>query len=106
MVSLLGRWRNICPPRRFEFPEAGKNHLVEVLSMSTIAMTLPAAPIADTTALNGGSPAIDGVVEIQLLLPAQWAQDLMQLSRERRQSVGQVLRSMIGHALHEDGTGS
>ncbi len=72
--------------------------------MSTIAMSLPAAALVNATASNGGSLGGDGVVEINLLLPAQWAHDLMQLSRERRQSVGQIIRSMIGHALHEDGT--
>jgi hypothetical protein len=34
-------------------------------------------------------------------LPAQWTQELMDLSRKRRQSIGQILRSMIGHALHD-----
>jgi hypothetical protein len=43
-----------------------------------------------------------GVVEINLLLPAQWAQQLMELSRRRQQSVGQIVRSMIGQALRED----
>jgi hypothetical protein len=72
--------------------------------MSTIATNLPTAPIADMAASIGGSPESAGVVEINLLLPAQWAHDLMELSHERRQSVGQIIRSMIGHALHEDTT--
>ena len=43
--------------------------------MSTIAMSLPSASISDTSALNPGSSCRDGVVEINLLLPAQWADD-------------------------------
>jgi hypothetical protein len=73
---------------------------IEGFLMSTIAMSLPTTPICSLTAANGGSTA-DEVVEINLLLPAQWARDLMQLSQERGQSVGQILRSMIGHALHD-----
>jgi hypothetical protein len=74
--------------------------------MSTTTMGLPPAAIADSTVANGGGPGSDGIVEINLLLPEQWAHDLMALSRERRQSVGQIIRSMIGHALHEDATRS
>ncbi len=70
--------------------------------MSTIAMSLPPASISDTSAWNPGNNCHDGVVEINLLLPAQWADDLMELSRDRRQSVGAILRSMIGQALNED----
>jgi hypothetical protein len=69
--------------------------------MSILASSPSTAPIDDTIAPNAGSWGTDGVVEINLLLPSEWAQDLIQLSRERRQSVGQILRSMIGHALHE-----
>ena len=49
--------------------------------------------------------AHDDIVEINLLLPSQWASDLIELSRERGQSVGQILRSMIGQALHDAGPG-
>jgi hypothetical protein len=69
--------------------------------MSTFVTSLPPAPSLDITALNGGSGVDDEVIEISLLLPAGWAQHLMELSRERRQSVGQLLRSMIGQALHD-----
>ena len=72
--------------------------------MSTIAMSLPTASIGDTAVSHGGSAGSDGVVEINLLLPEQWAHDLMELSRQRRQSVGQIIRSMIGQALHDDAT--
>jgi hypothetical protein len=69
--------------------------------MSMITMTSKSAPAPNSTAANLGSFADQEVVEISLLLPAQWAQDLMVLSKQRRQSVGQILRSMIGHALHD-----
>jgi len=51
-----------------------------------------------------GVPPHDDVVEISLLLPSQWASDLIELCTEREQSVGQFLRTMIGHALHERAT--
>ncbi len=70
--------------------------------MSTITMSLPVAPIADSAAPNCGSPGGGGVVEINLLLPEEWASNLIELSRQRHQSVGQIIRSMIGQALHED----
>jgi hypothetical protein len=69
--------------------------------MSMIAMSLPSTPTCNPVASNRGGTADPEVVEISLLLPAQWTQELMDLSRERRQSIGQILRSMIGHALHD-----
>jgi hypothetical protein len=72
--------------------------------MTTIAMSIPTAPIAGTTAPYGGSPGSDHVVEINLLLPERWAHDLMELSRQRQQSVGQIIRSMIEQGLHENST--
>ena len=69
--------------------------------MSILASSPPTAPIDSIYAPGAGNRAVDGVVEINLLLPTQWADDLMALSRERRQSVGEILRSMIGHALHD-----
>jgi hypothetical protein len=74
--------------------------------MSTIAMASPAAQICDTAAPIFGNPGDDEVVEVSLLLPSQWASDLFDLARQRDQSVGQIIRSMIGHALHEGGLGS
>lgn len=37
----------------------------------------------------------DGVVEIGLLLPSNRAAELLQLARDRHESVGQVLRRLI-----------
>jgi hypothetical protein len=69
--------------------------------MSTIAMGLPFNSARAATASNLGSTAAE-VVEVQLLLPAQWAQELMQLSRARGESVAQILRSMIGRGLQDE----
>jgi hypothetical protein len=74
--------------------------------MSLFAMGAPTALPPPLTASNLGGAADNEVVEISLLLPARWAQDLMELSRERGQSVGQILRSMIGEALHDGVSGS
>jgi hypothetical protein len=68
--------------------------------MSMLAISPPIAPIHSTAALSAGSVSDHSVVEISLLLPSQWANDLIELSKERQQSVGQILRSMIGQALH------
>jgi hypothetical protein len=69
--------------------------------MPTIALTPPTAPMQNIAATNLGNACSDNVVEISLLLPSEWANELIELSRERRQSVGQIIRSMIGQALHE-----
>jgi hypothetical protein len=41
------------------------------------------------------------VVEIGLLLPADWALALVNLSRKRHQTVAEILRSMIERALSQ-----
>jgi hypothetical protein len=41
------------------------------------------------------------IVEIALLLPKNRADALVQLSRQKHQSVGQILRSLIDRALLE-----
>ena len=46
-----------------------------------------------------GIPAQSDIVEINLLLPAQRMEALMALSRERRESVGQLLRQWIDQGL-------
>ena len=74
--------------------------------MSILAPNPPIAPIDDMFAPDAGSRKIDSVVEISLLLPSQWADDLFALSKERQQSVGEILRSMIGQALHQSLTKS
>jgi hypothetical protein len=45
-----------------------------------------------------------GFIEVGLLLPAPWAESLMDLSRRRGQSVAQILRGMIDRGLVEAST--
>jgi hypothetical protein len=73
--------------------------------MSMIAMNAPIAPMFGGAASNMGGGGQGDIVEITLLLPSEWAKDLIELSRQRHQSVAQILRSMIGHALHEGDPG-
>jgi hypothetical protein len=73
--------------------------------MSIFATSAPSASVFNAAASNLGGPRHDGVVEISLLLPTDWADDLVALSKERGQSVGQILRSMIGQALQDAAPG-
>lgn len=60
------------------------------------------APIDGTTAQLPGRTGTEEVVEIGLLLPASWADALLEMSKRRRQSVGQILRTMIDRGLTDD----
>jgi hypothetical protein len=53
-------------------------------------------------AMRFGSSSGDEVVEIALLLPANRAEALVDLSRRRQKSVGQILRGLIDRALADD----
>jgi hypothetical protein len=55
----------------------------------------------DGIAPKSGSPHFGDVVEIGLLIPANWAESLILLSKHRQQSVGQLLRSLIDQALQD-----
>jgi hypothetical protein len=57
------------------------------------------APAETATAALSGASSLNDVVEIGLLLPADWAAALIELSKKRQQSVGQILRSFIGRGL-------
>ncbi|HEV3168445.1 MAG TPA: hypothetical protein VGZ22_30850 [Isosphaeraceae bacterium] len=57
---------------------------------------------AGMTATRFGTGVHDEVVEILLLLPANRAEALVDLSRRRRQSIGQILRSLIDRALKDE----
>jgi hypothetical protein len=59
------------------------------------------APFLGTDATKSRTtPQIsDDVVEIGLLLPAHRAEALLALSRQRHQSVGQLLRGLIDQAI-------
>jgi hypothetical protein len=65
---------------------------MEVQTMSTLRAAVPPAPHAD---------ARGEIVEIALLLPKNRAEALVSLSRQRHQSVGQILRTLIDRALVE-----
>jgi hypothetical protein len=61
---------------------------------------MPAA--SATVAAPSPEPALNSmqeVVEIGLLLPADWAAALFELSTKRQQTVAQLLRSFIGQGL-------
>ena len=73
--------------------------------MITSTTTNPSAWRRDGGASEPGSPRLDDIVEVSLLIPSRWADDLMELSRERGQSVGQLIRSMIGRALEDETPG-
>ncbi len=60
------------------------------------------ASIPYTPAPNSSMTRYGDVVEIGLLLPANWADALVELSKSRRQSVGQLLRSLIDRALTDE----
>jgi hypothetical protein len=70
--------------------------------MSTVALSPSAAQLPDLAATISGTIANQDVVEIGLLLPADWATALMDLAKVRQQSVGQILRTFIGRALVEN----
>ena len=59
-------------------------------------------PIDGPLAHGLGSARSADVVEIGLLLPASWADALVEMSKRRGQSVGQLLRGMIDRALSDD----
>ncbi len=55
-----------------------------------------------STPINLGKP-LDEFVEIGLLLPKNRAAALLQLARERHETVGQILRQLVDRALaHEN----
>jgi hypothetical protein len=47
-------------------------------------------------------PSPEEVVEIGLLLPKNWADALIELSKRKQQSVGQILRRLIDRALTDE----
>ncbi|MHB1560538.1 MAG: hypothetical protein ACYC61_24055 [Isosphaeraceae bacterium] len=69
--------------------------------MSVTAIPSSTASIHDDAAHDFSRHQHNEVVEINLLLPSHWADELFALSSQRQQSVGQLLRSMIGQALDQ-----
>ena len=60
------------------------------------------APTDGTIAKKLGTFGSSDVVEIGLLLPSTWADALLEISKRRRQSVGQILRGMIDRGLMDE----
>src|SRR5262249_17128081 len=56
---------------------------------------LPMAPIQRMRASSLGSPPMNDVIELSLLVPANKMEALMVLSQQRRETVGQILRQLI-----------
>ena len=69
--------------------------------MSMIATSPPSALRHDAVASNLGQRSPRRHRRGQLIAPLAVGQRVIELSRKRRQSVGQIIRSMIGHALHD-----
>jgi hypothetical protein len=67
------------------------------------AMSVNATPAYATGAPASiiGTSTSEEVVEVSLLLPASWVNALIDLSSKRDQTVGQILRSLIGCALRD-----
>jgi hypothetical protein len=59
-------------------------------------------PSDGTIAKKMGMAVGGDVVEIGLLLPASWADALLEMSKRRGQSIAQILRGMIDRALVDD----
>lgn len=57
------------------------------------------ATVDSATTRNLSMPGSAEIVEIPLLLPASWADALIELSKRRRQSIAQILRGLIDQAL-------
>jgi hypothetical protein len=70
--------------------------------MSTSVLSPLSVCPSNTNAAFCGNTMTDDVVEIGLLLPAEWAGALLELSKKRQESVGQLLRAFIGRALIEN----
>ncbi len=72
--------------------------------MPTSTLSPPSASNVALPASFCGKSTPGDVVEIGLLLPAEWASALLELSKKRRESVGQILRSIIRRALIDSDT--
>jgi hypothetical protein len=61
------------------------------------------ASFSDAPAALPSMAELPQVVEVGLLLPANWAAALIELSRERGESVAQILRASVAQTLREVG---
>jgi hypothetical protein len=72
-----------------------------VLFMLNVESSLVPAANVDMTASSVSSAGLPQVVEVGLLLPVNWANALIELSKVRGQSVAQILRASIAQTLRE-----
>jgi hypothetical protein len=70
--------------------------------MSASVLSAPAAQSPGPAATFYGNSTPEDVVELGLLVPTEWAVALVELSKKRQESVGQLLRGVIGRALTEN----
>jgi hypothetical protein len=70
--------------------------------MSSIALSASADAGSSGAAVPSCSMRNEDVVEVGLLLPAEWAAALIELSRKRQESVGELIRTCIGRVLSEN----
>ena len=75
----------------------GNNHRRLFWKHSLMTLTLPVFPSRGLESFPS-----DDVIEFGLLLPKNRADELINLARQRRQTVGQLLRNLIDHALTEE----
>jgi hypothetical protein len=74
-----------------------------VLFMLKVESSQVTAPFGDGCASSASTCGATQVVEVGLLLPANWAAALIQLSKERGESVAQILRASVAQTLREVG---
>ncbi len=60
---------------------------------------MPDLPSDETAPIAIGTP-LDQFVEIGLLLPKYQATALLEIARDRGETVGQILRKIVEEALH------
>jgi len=61
------------------------------------------ASFSDVSAALPSITELPQVVEVGLLLPANWAAALIELSRQRGETVAQILRASVAQTLREVG---
>lgn len=74
----------------------------EVIFMSSLALNPNSNSTSSAMLTPSSSSFREDVVEVGLLLPAEWAAALIELSRKRQESVGELIRTCIGRVLTEN----
>jgi hypothetical protein len=70
--------------------------------MSSLALNANSNSTSNALLPPSCSSLREDVVEVGLLLPAEWAAALIELSRKRQESVGELIRTCIGRVLTEN----